>query len=113
MAKEGDFAGAGVELKAFEKSKKGDVAAEQLVSRLKWHSDDLVPSLTRQAAAVETATREDNVAKSSAKKQQWANCVVHAGKAIEVGPHSKELRELRAKCATELGDVEGAYSDLT
>ncbi|WOO77898.1 DnaJ subfamily C member 3 [Vanrija pseudolonga] len=95
LAKEGDFAGAGSELKAFGKSKKGDVAADRL------------------AAAVDTATKEENAAKSSAKKKQWTNCVVHAGKAIEVGPHSKELRELRAQCATELGDVEGAYSDLT
>lgn len=39
-------------------------------------------------------------------------CVDHATKALEAGPNSAELRELRLECSTEMGDVEAVYGDL-
>jgi DnaJ family protein C protein 3 len=39
--------------------------------------------------------------------------VDHATKALETGPNSADLRELRVRCATELGDVEAVYGDLS
>jgi DnaJ family protein C protein 3 len=52
-------------------------------------------------------------AHDAAKDGKWAECVAHATKAIEVGPNSGELRELRATCNTELGEAESAYADLS
>jgi DnaJ family protein C protein 3 len=39
--------------------------------------------------------------------------VDHVSKALEVGPNSLELRELRLRCVTELGDIAAIYGDLS
>ena len=52
-------------------------------------------------------------AKKAAGGKQWQACVDSATKALEYGPNSAGLRELRVQCATELKDVEAVYGDLT
>ncbi|GFZ49009.1 hypothetical protein JCM24511_06758 [Saitozyma sp. JCM 24511] len=93
LAKEGDFSAAQSELQAYGKSKK-DVEAEELAEALK------------VAAAASAAAHK------AEKSRKWDGCVEHATKALETGPNSAELRELRVRCATELGDVEAVYGDL-
>lgn len=36
----------------------------------------------------------------------------HATKALEVGPNSVEMREVRLACNEEMGDVDAVYGDL-
>jgi DnaJ family protein C protein 3 len=52
-------------------------------------------------------------AESAAASGEWQICVDHASKALEVGPNSLELRELRLRCVTELGNVVAIYGDLS
>lgn len=93
-AQDGEFDGAARELKAFHKIKKDDA------------SEDL-------ARAVSGAQASLKAAKADAKKSKWDSCVEHASAAIKVGSNSAELRELRARCETERGNVEAAYADLS
>jgi DnaJ family protein C protein 3 len=52
-------------------------------------------------------------AEAAAGSSNWQVCVDHASRALEVGPNSLELRELRIRCTTELGDVAAVYGDLS
>jgi DnaJ family protein C protein 3 len=65
-----------------------------------------------QAEAVKVAAAASAAAHKAEKSRKWDGCVEHATKALETGPNSAELRELRVRCATELGDVEAVYGDL-
>ncbi|WRT65155.1 uncharacterized protein IL334_002098 [Kwoniella shivajii] len=94
LAKEGEFEKAQSELKAYGKSKSDN------------DSTELVHSVTLATGASKSAHK-------AAKSKDWNVCVDHATKALEVGPNSSELRELRVKCATELGDVQAVYGDLS
>lgn len=51
-------------------------------------------------------------ASNAREGKRWDVCVDQATKALEVGPNSGQLREMRIECATELGDVESVYGDL-
>ncbi|KAF7549793.1 hypothetical protein G7046_g8224 [Stylonectria norvegica] len=46
------------------------------------------------------------------KSDNWAECVTHADAAILVASRSPALRDLRARCRFELGDVEQGVADL-
>ncbi|WVQ68839.1 uncharacterized protein L199_007048 [Kwoniella botswanensis] len=94
LAKEGDFEKAQSELKAYGKSKSDN------------ESEELIHSVTLAAGASKSAHK-------ARKNKEWHVCVDHATKALEVGPNSAELRELRVECATELGDVQAVYGDLS
>ncbi|KAK1926612.1 putative Co-chaperone [Papiliotrema laurentii] len=94
LAKEGRFDEAQAELKQYSKSKVDSEA------------EDLGRSITQASAASKSAHK-------SAKGKHWQACVDHATKALEVGPNSVEMRQLRVECSTQLGDVEAAYGDLT
>ncbi|WWC67535.1 uncharacterized protein I206_101444 [Kwoniella pini CBS 10737] len=93
LAKEGEFEKAQSELKAYGKSK------------VDTESEELARSLTLAAGASKSAHK-------ARKNKDWNVCVDHATKALEVGPNSGGLRELRVECATELGDVQAVYGDL-
>ncbi|AFR94798.1 co-chaperone [Cryptococcus neoformans C23] len=94
LAKEGDFAKAQYELKAYVRTK-SDSEAEEL-SHL----------LTVGEAAEKSALQ-------AFEKGKWQVCVEHSTKALEVGPNSEKLRRLRVNCATELGDINMVYGDLS
>ncbi|WVQ97716.1 hypothetical protein IAU59_004830 [Kwoniella sp. CBS 9459] len=94
LAKEGDFEKAQSELKVYGKSKSDT------------ESSELAHSLVLAVGASSSAHK-------ASKNKNWAVCVDHASKALEVGPNSADLRELRVACATELGDVQAVYGDLS
>ena len=66
-----------------------------------------------QERAVGLAAAARHSAESSAASGQWEICVDHASKALEVGPNSLELRELRLRCVTALGNIVAIYGDLS
>jgi len=66
-----------------------------------------------QERAVGQAWAARDSAESAASSGEWQICVDHASKALEVGPNSLELRELRLRCVTELGNVVAIYGDLS
>jgi DnaJ homolog subfamily C member 3 len=51
-------------------------------------------------------------ARKANKSSKWQVCVDEATKALDVGPNSVELREIRVRCAEGLGDVEAVIGDL-
>ncbi|KAF5724970.1 hypothetical protein FMUND_260 [Fusarium mundagurra] len=61
---------------------------------------------------LEEAKLAAHLADMASKGGKWEECVSHAGTAIVVASRSPHLRELRAHCRFELGDVELALSDL-
>ena len=62
---------------------------------------------------MKVAVAEKKAAHKAAGKKQWEACVQHSSRALEIGPSSVELRELRVECATEMGDLDTTYADLT
>ncbi|WWD21936.1 hypothetical protein CI109_106424 [Kwoniella shandongensis] len=94
LAKEGEFEKSKSELKAYGKSKK-DVESDELLE------------------SVDVAIGASKSAHKAAQMKNWVICVDHSTKALELGPNSAELRELRVQCATELGDVDAVYGDLS
>lgn len=52
------------------------------------------------------------LAADAEKNGDWDNCVVHAGTAILVASTSLHLRQIRARCRLERGEVLEAISDL-
>ncbi|ODN75197.1 hypothetical protein L202_06395 [Cryptococcus amylolentus CBS 6039] len=94
LAKEGEFTQAQAELKVFGKSKSDPEA------------DELLHLATVGEAAEKSAVQ-------ASKQKKWQVCVDHSTKALEVGPSSTSLRQLRVDCATELGDINTVYGDLT
>lgn len=66
----------------------------------------------QQARAVGNAVQESAQARKALKIKSYRACVDHATKALEVGPNSIELREVRLTCAEQLGDIDAVYGDL-
>lgn len=97
-AKDGEFETAASELKSFAKGKKNKNTDEADAEHL--------------LVSVNGAAKEEKAARAAAKSHKWGDCVAHASKALEVGPNSASLRELRVECNTEMGEAEGAYGDL-
>ncbi|GMK57774.1 hypothetical protein CspeluHIS016_0406080 [Cutaneotrichosporon spelunceum] len=93
-AQDGAFDDAARELNALKKSKRDETSGE----------------LARNVASAQAGLK---AAKADAGRKKWDSCVEHATRAIKVGSNSEELRELRARCETERGNVEGAYADLS
>lgn len=87
-----------------------DDAARELASFHKSKRDDASEELARAVAAAQAGLK---AARADAARNKWDSCVEHASQAIKVGSNSAELRELRARCETERGNVEGAYADLS
>lgn len=117
LAKEGDFAQANEELKAYSRVKKNEDEAEQLVSRYCRLSCVRITLseqwlTTEQAESVNVAASASKAAQKAAKGKRWSDCVEKATSALEVGPNSGSLRQLRIQCATELGDPESVFADL-
>ncbi|KAM5372933.1 hypothetical protein ACJZ2D_007270 [Fusarium nematophilum] len=61
---------------------------------------------------VEEAKLAAAMAEMAEKGQKWDECVSHAGTAIVVATRSPHLRELRAHCRFERGEVEEGLNDL-
>ncbi|KAM4057993.1 DnaJ domain-containing protein [Hirsutella rhossiliensis] len=70
---------------------------------------DLDSTEVAELAEAEGAARLANDAASAA---QWDDCVNHAGVAILVASRSPSLRQLRARCRFERGEVEEGMGDL-
>lgn len=66
------------------------------------------PELTELTEAEGAAT----LAEAAGKAGQWDDCINHAGVAILVASRSPSLRELRARCRFERGELEEGMGDL-
>lgn len=51
-------------------------------------------------------------ARKAKKGRAYPLCVQHATRALETGPNSIEMREVRVACAEQMGDVDAVYGDL-
>ncbi|BEJ17604.1 hypothetical protein CspHIS471_0610050 [Cutaneotrichosporon sp. HIS471] len=87
-----------------------DDAARELTSFHKSKRDEASDELARNVKSAQVSLK---AAKADAGRKKWDSCVEHATQAIKVGSNNAELRELRARCETERGNVEGAYADLS
>jgi len=72
----------------------------------------VIHKLTVQSQSIHLASVATSSARNASERQDWAVCVDHATKALEVSPNSAGLRELRLGCETEMGDVNAVYGDL-
>ncbi|KAI0441809.1 DnaJ domain-containing protein [Xylaria telfairii] len=100
------FEGAHLQLgKLKAKAADWDGAKEQyLLARQKTGSPDLEKLAEAHGAA--------KLADAAAAAGNWEDCVAQAGEAIFVANRAPHLRELRANCRFERGDVEEGMSDL-
>ncbi len=82
-----------------------DGAREQYVlARQREESDDYQKLLEAQGAA--------RLAEAAAASGNWDDCISQAGAAIPVANRAVQLRELRARCRLEKGEVEEWMGDL-
>lgn len=100
-----DFEGALLQ-RAKIKSRNADWAAarEDYVRAKKTESADF--------AQLEEATGAASLASDAEKAGDWESCVGHAGTAILVASTALNLRQLRARCRFERGEVLEGVSDL-
>ena len=61
---------------------------------------------------LEEAQGAASLAFDAARARDWENCVTHAGTAIMVASGALSLRQLRAKCRFERGEIREGASDL-
>ncbi|KAI5293414.1 hypothetical protein KEM52_005554 [Ascosphaera acerosa] len=66
-----------------------------------------------ELAELEAARKAAQAAQKAEGKSDWTKCVQQASVAIEQAPLSLELRQRRARCALEEGDVEAGIRDLS
>ncbi|KAI0414582.1 DnaJ domain-containing protein [Xylaria grammica] len=100
------FEGAHLQLgKLKAKAADWDGAKEQyLLANQKADSPDLEKLLEAQGAA--------RLAEDAAAAGNWEECVTQSGEAIFVASRAAHLRELRARCRFERGEVEEGMSDM-
>ena len=109
LAKQGDFEAAQAEIKVFLKFKQDPEVSELVCSSAAW-----VSMLTiMQGSNLQTAMVESKAAYKSAASRRWQDCVDQATRALESATQSASLRKLRLECATELGDLDLAYGDMS
>ncbi|KAF5022784.1 hypothetical protein F66182_5199 [Fusarium sp. NRRL 66182] len=65
-----------------------------------------------EVTQLEEAKLAAHLAEMASKGEKWEECVTNAGIAIVVASRSAHLRELRAHCRFERGEVEEGLSDL-
>ena len=68
---------------------------------------------SEEYAQLEEASRAAAAAADAEKKGDWEGCVSHAGTAIMVASTALSLRQLRARCRFERGEVLEGVSDLS
>ena len=66
----------------------------------------------REIVELEEAENAVKLATDSLDNEDWDTCILQAGKAISVASAAADIRELRAKCRLERGEVIEAISDL-
>lgn len=66
----------------------------------------------QEIAELDEAAGAAILASDAAKRNDWEGCVTNAGVAIMVASSALELRELRAKCRFEKGEIREAVNDL-
>jgi DnaJ family protein C protein 3 len=99
------FEGAHLQLgKLKAKSADWDAAKEQYQLAKQTNSPDFQKLLEAQGAA--------HLAEAAATAGNWEECVTQAGEAIFVANRAVHLRELRARCRFERGEVEEGMSDM-
>lgn len=65
-----------------------------------------------EMAELEEAQGAASLAADAAKKGNWEDCVAQSGVAIMVASRNLSLRQLRARCRFERGEVQEGISDL-
>lgn len=65
-----------------------------------------------EIAELDEAKGAADLAEAASNAHQWEDCVNHAGVAILVANRSPSLRQLRAHCRFEKGEVEEGMADL-
>ncbi|KAF4997056.1 hypothetical protein FDECE_12210 [Fusarium decemcellulare] len=100
------FEGAHLQL-ARLRAKAGDWDAAKAQYRAAGQKPDSV-----EFTALEEAKLASALAEMAEKGEKWDECVNHAGTAIVVASRSPHLRELRAHCRFQRGEVEEGMSDL-
>ncbi|KAI1826298.1 DnaJ domain-containing protein [Xylaria intraflava] len=100
------FEGAHLQLgKLKAKAADWDGAKEQLLLAKQTASDPEFETLVQAQGAAK-------LAEDAAAAGNWEECVTHAGEAIFVANRAAHLRELRARCRFERGEVEEGMSDM-
>ncbi|KAI1438167.1 DnaJ domain-containing protein [Xylaria sp. CBS 124048] len=100
------FEGAHLQLgKLKAKSADWDGAKEQFLLAKQNANDGEFEKLAEAQAAA-------NLAELAATAGNWEECVAHAGEAIFVASRAAHLRELRARCRFERGEVEEGMNDF-
>ncbi len=66
-----------------------------------------------QLAAIKAAETALGAARAARASGDHPACVGHASRALEVGPNSVELREIRLACDEAQGNLEAVVGDLT
>jgi DnaJ family protein C protein 3 len=116
LAKEGQFTEAKEETKRYlNEAEKVDPSGLELVSLRKWIAQNGWLTEVRdspQESNLKAAESALAAARKAHKKSQHQACVEHATRALEVGPNSLELREIRLDCEEGLGDVDAVIGDL-
>ena len=67
---------------------------------------------SEEVSTLEEAKVAASLAVMAEKSQKWDECVEHSGFAIQTASRAVSLRELRARCRFERGEVEEGMSDL-
>lgn len=77
----------------------------------------LMASPSADTKSLESATKAAQKAIEAARKaqegQKWQRCIDQSNKAIEVVSQNADLRQLRADCALEMGNLDDGTADLT
>src|SRR2546423_5261552 len=67
---------------------------------------------TKEIAELEEAEGAAYLAAEAERHQDWDSCINHAGRAIMTASTALSLRQLRARCRFERGEVQEGISDL-
>lgn len=97
-AKEGEFEKAREEVGKWEEGSGGGEGEEE--------GKELKTSLPN-------AIRHQKQAHSSLTSKSYPACIEHASAALQVGPNSLDLRQVRLQCYEGVGDLEGYIGDLS
>ena len=65
-----------------------------------------------EVSELDAAKAAVDLAEAAAKSENWEGCINHAGVAIFVASRAPSLREMRARCRFERGEVEEGMGDL-
>ncbi|KAI5449980.1 hypothetical protein NCC49_003871 [Naganishia albida] len=106
LTKDGSFEAAKKEVQEFLKGMKGKGEVDAKLAKDRDDAKDLLKSL-------DSAIPHLKAARKAISSKAYQKAVDEATKALEVGPNSVELREIRVKGYEGAGDLEGLIGDLS